>query len=192
MTLHTSRVKKNLVLHKRLVQGLSVAEVVEAGEVPGSKKMTTLSCSLGSYNSWPRKYKITCKSRDPASCWQWAQGVLGMTCTCIRGKIPTGADLFNLICPHSSAVVRVPRGVILAAFTLTGGQLHPACPEWKFKTPSTTNKDYTCTPNWLLKWWVNSLYICGTGSSWGSLSVFGSQMGPHYVSSRSPFSLFQA
>ena len=152
MTLHTSRVKKNLVLHKRLVQGLSVAEVVEAGEVPGSKKMTTLSCSLGSYNSWPRKYKITCKSRDPASCWQWAQGVLGMICTCIRGKIPTGADLFNLICPHSPAVVRVPRGVILAAFTLTGGQLHPACPEWKFKTPSTTNKDYTCTPNWLLKW----------------------------------------
>ena len=51
VTLHTSRVKKNLVLHKRLVQGLSVAEVVEAGEVPGSKKMTTLSCSLGSYNS---------------------------------------------------------------------------------------------------------------------------------------------
>ena len=28
-------------------------EVVEAGEVPGSERMTTLPCNLGSYDSWP-------------------------------------------------------------------------------------------------------------------------------------------
>ena len=92
------------VAHEQLVLGLSVAEIVEAGEVPGSKKMTTLSCRLGSNGSWPRKYKITCKSRDPASCWQWAQGVLGMICTCIRGKIPTGADLFKNLRTHEKSM----------------------------------------------------------------------------------------
>ena len=30
------------VAHEQLVLGLSVAEIVEAGEVPGSKRMTTL------------------------------------------------------------------------------------------------------------------------------------------------------
>ena len=45
-TLHTSRRSQEEpdVAHQQLVQGLSVAEVVEAGEVPGS-------CNLGSYNS---------------------------------------------------------------------------------------------------------------------------------------------
>ena len=45
-TLHTSRQSQEEpdVAHQQLVQGLSVAEVVEAGEVPGS-------CNLGSYNS---------------------------------------------------------------------------------------------------------------------------------------------
>ena len=48
---HQQSQEESGVAHARLVQGLSVAEVVEAGEVPGSKKMTTLSCSLGSNDS---------------------------------------------------------------------------------------------------------------------------------------------
>ena len=39
------------VAHEQLVLGLSVAEIVEAGEVPGSERMTTLPCNLGSYDS---------------------------------------------------------------------------------------------------------------------------------------------
>ena len=47
-TLHTSRRSQEEpdVAHQQLVQSLSVAEVVEAGEVPGS-------CNFRSYNSWP-------------------------------------------------------------------------------------------------------------------------------------------
>merc|ERR1719430_1580021 len=57
-TLHTSRQSQEEpdVAHQRLVQGLSVAEVVEAGVVPA--KVGTLLHAT-----------------------QWAKGVLGMICT---------------------------------------------------------------------------------------------------------------
>ena len=64
------------VAHEWLVLGpshvlllpASVAEVVEAGKLPGSKRMTTLPCKVVSYSSWARESELTCRSRRPASC----------------------------------------------------------------------------------------------------------------------------
>ena len=94
------------VAHQRLVQGLSVAEVVEAGVVPGS-------CNLGSYNSEPAKVGTLLHAT------QWAKGVLGMICTCIKDRNPTEqiystSFALTLLLPHL-IVVGVSGGVILAA-----------------------------------------------------------------------------
>ena len=107
-TLHTSRQSQEEpdVAHQRLVQGLSVAEVVEAGVVPGS-------CNLGSYNSEPAKVGTLLHAT------QWAKGVLGMICTCIKDRNPTEqmystSFALTLLLPHL-IVVGVSGGVILAA-----------------------------------------------------------------------------
>jgi len=95
-TLHTSRRSQEEpdVAHQQLVQGLSVAEVVEAGEVP-AKVGTLLHFT------------------------QWAKCVLGMICTCIKDRNPTEqiystSFALTLLLPHL-IVVGVSGGVILAA-----------------------------------------------------------------------------
>ena len=70
--------------------------------------------------------------------------------TCIKGKIPTGQiSSTSLPCCHQCcrSYRRRSPWMFNLGCTLTGGQLHPGCPEWNIKTPGvhcvhkTTNLD---------------------------------------------------
>ena len=128
----------------------SEAEVVEAGKVPGSKRMTTLPCKViileqGNPN-WPAEVWALLNGA------QWAQGVQGMIRTCIKGKIPTGqicsTSLPSFSCCHQCcrSYSRRSPWMFNLGRTLTGGQLHPGRPEWKYQNTSSSLCTQNCKP----------------------------------------------
>ena len=120
-------------------------EVVEAGEVPGSERMTTLPCNLGSYDSCPSLNlirRINLQSRHPASCYTMSTGYPLNVCTCIKDKIPieqiySTSFALTLLLPQL-IVVGVPGGIILAALWQEVNHT-PLVLNGNIKTPTITN-----------------------------------------------------